>query len=286
VHFFGPYLYRSEFHATSEQEECERSLAHLRQVVAMEGPATIAAIVLETIPGTAGIMIPPPGYLAGVREICDAAGIMLIADVVMAGFGRAGDWFAIDAHRTADGGPVVPDLVTFAKGVNSGYVPLGGVIVSDPIYDTFRDRVFPGGLTYSGHPLATAAAVATINAMTEERMVENARSIGADVIKPGLEAIAAAHPSVGEVRGTGVFWCVEFVRDQATRESLTAYNAAGVDYAPMTDLVAACKQRGLLPFTNMSRLHVVPPCNVTADETRLGLSLLDEAIGQMEAKHL
>jgi taurine---2-oxoglutarate transaminase len=286
LHFFGPYLYRSEFNATSEQEECDRALAHLRQVVAMEGAATIAAIVLETIPGTAGIMIPPPGYLAGVREICDAAGIMLIADEVMAGFGRAGDWFAIDAHRTADGGPVVPDLVTFAKGVNSGYVPLGGVIVSDAIYDTFRDRVFPGGLTYSGHPLATAAAVATINAMTEERMIENARSIGADVIKPGLEAIAAAHPSVGEVRGTGVFWCVELVRDKGTRESLTPYNAAGSDYAPMTDLVAACKQRGLLPFTNMSRLHVVPPCNVTADETRLGLSLLDEAIGQMEAKHL
>jgi taurine---2-oxoglutarate transaminase len=286
VHFFGPYLYRSEFNATSEQEECERALAHLRQVVALEGPATIAAIVLETIPGTAGIMVPPPGYLAGVREICDAAGIMLIADEVMAGFGRAGDWFAIDAHRTADGGPVVPDLVTFAKGVNSGYVPLGGVIVSDPIYDTFRDRVFPGGLTYSGHPLATAAAVATINAMAEEGMVENARAIGADVIKPGLEAIAAAHPSVGEVRGTGVFWCVELVKDKATRESLTPYNATGADYVPMTDLVGACKRRGLLPFTNMSRLHVVPPCNVSADEVRLGLSLLDEAIGEMEAKHL
>jgi taurine---2-oxoglutarate transaminase len=286
VHFFGPYLYRSEFNATTEEEECERALAHLRQVVAMEGPATIAAIVLETIPGTAGIMIPPAGYLAGVREICDAAGIMLVSDEVMAGFGRAGDWFAIDAHRTADGGPVVPDLVAFAKGVNSGYVPLGGVIVSDPVYDTFRERVFPGGLTYSGHPLATAAAVATITAMTEERMIENARSVGSEVIRPALEAMAQAHPSIGEVRGTGVFWAIEFVRDKGTRESLTPYNAAGSDYAPMTDLVAACKSRGLLPFVNMSRLHVVPPCNVSADEARLGLSLLDAAIGEMEAKHL
>ena len=266
---------------SAAQVECERALAHLRQVVNFEGPQTIAAIVLETIPGTAGIMIPPPGYLAGVREICDAAGIMLISDEVM-----AGEWFAIDAHRKSDGSPVVPDLVTFAKGVNSGYVPLGGVIVSDAIYDTFRDRVFPGGLTYSGHPLACAAAVATINAMTDERIIENARAIGADVIQPALTAMAAAHPSIGEVRGTAVFWCVELVRDQATRESLTAYNAAGADYAPMTDLVAACKSRGLLPFVNMSRLHVVPPCTVSADEARLGLSLLDEAIGEMEAKHL
>jgi taurine---2-oxoglutarate transaminase len=286
VHFFGPYLYRTEFNATSEAEECERALAHLRQIVNFEGPQTIAAIVLETIPGTAGIMIPPPGYLAGVREICDAAGIMLISDEVMAGFGRAGEWFAIDAHRKADGSPVVPDLVTFAKGVNSGYVPLGGVIVSDAIYDTFRDRVFPGGLTYSGHPLACAAAVATITAMTDERIVENAKTIGADIIGPALADLAARHPSIGEVRGTGVFWCIEFVRDRETRESLTPYNAAGADYAPMTALVAACKSRGLLPFVNMSRLHVVPPCTVNADETRLGLSLLDEAIGEMEAAHL
>ena len=286
VHFFGPYLYRSEFHATTPEEECERALAHLASLVEFEGPQTIAAIVLETIPGTAGIMIPPPGYLAGVREICDRAGIMLISDEVMAGFGRAGEWFAIDAHRRADGSPVVPDLVTFAKGVNSGYVPLGGVIVSDPIYDTFTDRVFPGGLTYSGHPLACAAAVATINTMTDEGMVDHAKTVGTELIQPALAAMAAAHPIIGEVRGAGVFWCLEFVRDRETRESLTPYNAAGVAYAPMTDLVAACKSRGLLPFVNMSRLHVVPPCNVSEDELRLGLSLLDEAIGEVEAKHL
>jgi taurine--2-oxoglutarate transaminase len=286
VHFFGPYLYRSEFHATTPEEECERALAHLTHLVEFEGPQTIAAIVLETIPGTAGIMIPPPGYLAGVRELCDRYGIAMISDEVMAGFGRAGDWFAIDAHRHADGSPVVPDLVTFAKGVNSGYLPLGGVILSDAIYETFRDRTFPGGMTYSGHPLACASAVATMAAMTEEGIVENARSIGADVIGPALADLAARHPSIGEVRGVGVFWCIELVRDQATRESLTAYNAVGADYAPMTDLVAACKSRGLLPFVNMSRLHVVPPCNVTADEARLGLSIIDEALDEVEAKHL
>jgi taurine---2-oxoglutarate transaminase len=286
VHFFGPYLYRSEFHATTPEEECERALEHLTHLVNFEGPQTIAAVVLETIPGTAGIMIPPPGYLAGVRELCDQHGIMLISDEVMAGFGRAGEWFAIDAHAHADGSPVVPDLVTFAKGVNSGYVPLGGVILSDAIYDTFRERSFPGGMTYSGHPLACASAVATLNAMADEGIVANAKSIGADVIGPALADLAAQHPIIGEVRGVGVFWCVELVRDQATRESLTPYNAVGAAYAPMTDLAAACKSRGLLPFTNMSRLHVVPPCTVSADEARLGLALLDEALGEVEAKHL
>jgi taurine--2-oxoglutarate transaminase len=286
VHFFGPYLYRSEFHAQTEAEECERALEHLTRVVELEGPQTIAAIVLETIPGTAGIMIPPPGYLAGVRELCDRHGIMLISDEVMAGFGRAGEWFAIDAHAHADGSPVVPDLITFAKGVNSGYVPLGGVIVSDAIYDTFRDRTFPGGMTYSGHPLACASAVATLHAMADEGIVEHAKALGADVIGPGLAALYDAHPSIGEVRGVGAFWCVEFVRDRATRESLTPYNAVGADYAPMTALVGACKSRGLLPFVNMSRLHVVPPCNASVDEVRLGLSLLDEAIGEVEAAHL
>ncbi|HEX3946855.1 MAG TPA: aminotransferase class III-fold pyridoxal phosphate-dependent enzyme, partial [Acidimicrobiales bacterium] len=167
VHFFGPFPYRSPFHSSSPEEESIRALEHLEQVIGFEGPATIAAVVLETVPGTAGIMPPPPGYLAGVRELCDRYGIVYIADEVMCGFGRTGEWFAVDHWQ------VVPDLITFAKGVNSGYVPLGGVIISPAIVDTFADRVFPGGLTYSGHPLACAAAVATITAMAEEGIVEH-----------------------------------------------------------------------------------------------------------------
>lgn len=156
--FFGPFLYRSAFHSDNEQQECERALEHLERTVALEGPSTIAAIILESVPGTAGIMVPPPGYLAGVREICDRHGIVfIIADEVMAGFGRTGKWFAINNFD------VVPDLITFAKGVTSGYVPLGGVAINDAIYRTFADRAYPGGLTYSGHPLATGCAVATIN---------------------------------------------------------------------------------------------------------------------------
>ncbi|WP_229052404.1 aspartate aminotransferase family protein [Aeromicrobium sp. Leaf350] len=269
VHFFGPFLYRSAFSATTEAEECERALEHLEQVIALEGPSTIAAIVLESIPGTAGIMVPPPGYLAGVRELCDRFGIVLIADEVMSGFGRAGRWFAID-HAG-----VVPDLLTFAKGVNSGYVPLGGVAISDAIYATFADRAYPGGLTYSGHPLACAAAVATIEAMEDEGVVRHATRLGEDVFGPGLRDIAARHEWIGEVRGVGAFWAIELVRDRESREPLAPYGGSSPE---MAAVLAAAKSRGLLPFANFNRIHVVPPLNITENHARVGLQILDEAL--------
>ncbi|RAG83667.1 aspartate aminotransferase family protein [Streptacidiphilus pinicola] len=272
VHFWGPYPYRSNFHAENEAQECERALAHLEDTIAFEGPQTVAAIILETVVGTAGILIPPTGYLAGVREICDRYGIVFILDEVMAGFGRTGEWFA------ADHWGVTPDLLTFAKGVNSGYVPLGGVAISGEIAATFAERPFPGGLTYSGHPLACASAVATINAMAEEGIVENAKHVGETVIGPELRAMAERHPSIGEVRGLGVFWAVELVKNRETREPLTPYNAAGAANAPMAELAAECKKRGLWPFTNMNRFHVVPPCNVTEAEAKEGLAVLDEVL--------
>jgi len=281
VHVFGPFLYRSAFHATSEQEECERALAHLEQTIQLEGPSTIAAIVLESIPGTAGIMVPPPGYLRGVRELCDRYGILWIADEVMSGFGRAGRWFASELDD-ADG-RTEPDLVTFAKGVNSGYVPLGGVIVSRAVYETFATRPFPGGLTYSGHPLACAAAVAAITAMTDEGIVENADRLGRELFGPELAELAERHPIVGEVRGAGAFWALELVRDRATREPLVPYNATGAANAPMAALSKACLRRGLLPFVNGSRTHVVPALNIPDDEARYGLALLDEALAEVEA---
>ncbi|MFB6889403.1 aspartate aminotransferase family protein [Kitasatospora sp. NPDC056327] len=277
VHFWGPYPYRSNFHAEDEAQECERSLAHLEQVIAFEGPGTVAAIILETVVGTAGVLVPPPGYLAGVREICDRHGIVLVLDEVMAGFGRTGEWFA------ADHWGVTPDLLTFAKGVNSGYVPLGGVAISAEIAATFAERPFPGGLTYSGHPLACASVVATLTAMAEEGIVENARRIGETVLGPGLRELAERHPSVGEVRGLGVFWALDLVRDRETREPLVPYNAAGAANAPMAELAAACKQRGLWPFVNMNRLHVVPPCTVTGEEAKAGLAVLDEVLALADA---
>jgi taurine--2-oxoglutarate transaminase len=271
VHFFGPFLYRSAFAATTEEEECQRALAHLEQVIALEGPSTIAAIILESIPGTAGIMIPPPGYLRGVRELCDRHGIVLIADEVMAGFGRAGRWFAIE-H--AD---VVPDLLTFAKGVNSGYVPLGGVAISGAIHRTFEDRVYPGGLTYSGHPLACAAAVATIRTMEDDGVVEHAAALGEDVLGPGLSELAAKHEWIGEVRGTGAFWAIELVSDRETREPLAPYGGSS---PAMAAILTACTRRGLLPFANFNRIHVVPPLTTTADEAREGLDILDRALSE------
>ena len=264
VHFFGPFLYRSEFHATTVEEECERALHHLARTIEAEGPDTIAAILLETIPGTAGIFEPPPGYLAGVRELCDRHGIVMILDEVMAGFGRAGTWLALDRYG------VTPDLITFAKGVNSGYVPLGGVIISDPIAATFAHRPYPGGLTYSGHPLATAAAVATIHTMRDEGIVENADRLGREVLGPGLAELAQRHPCVGEVRGVGVFWALDLVTDAATRAMLGP--------AALAEVVGACKSAGMLPFATANRIHLVPPCTMSDEEAREGLAILDGAL--------
>ncbi|MBV9025352.1 MAG: aspartate aminotransferase family protein [Streptomycetaceae bacterium] len=278
VHFWGPFLYRSPFHASTEEQECERALKHLDDLIAFEGPQSIAAIILETVVGTAGILVPPPGYLTGVREICDRYGIVFILDEVMAGFGRTGAWFA------ADHWGVTPDLMTFAKGVNSGYVPLGGVAISEEIAETFATRSYPGGLTYSGHVLACASAVATINAMRDEKIVENAAEIGEKVIGPALRDMAERHPSVGEVRGMGVFWALELVKDKATREPLVPYGyVAGADNMPMAEFAAACKRRGLWPFVNMNRTHVVPPCTITEPEAEEGLAILDEVLAVTDA---
>lgn len=268
AHFFGPYLYRSEFWATTPEEESARALHHLERVIQSEGPSTIAAILLESVPGTAGILVPPPGYLAGVRALCDRYGIVLILDEVMAGFGRTGRWFAFEGYD------VVPDLITFAKGVNSGYVPVGGVIISDEISATFDDRVFPGGLTYSGHPLAAASIIASIDAMEREGIVDNARRIGAEAIGPALGELAEKHRLIGEVRGEGVFWAVELVSDRETREPVGA------------DVIGRLKKelssRGLLPFAADNRIHVVPPCVVTDDEVAQAMSIYDEALTSVE----
>lgn len=267
VHVFGPYLYRSEFWATTPEQESERALRHLERTIQAEGPESVAAILLETIPGTAGVLVPPPGYLPGVREIADRYGIVLILDEVMAGFARSGEWFAFDAFD------VTPDLITFAKGVNSGYVPLGGVVITDRIAHAFDDRVFPGGLTYSGHPLAAASAVATIEAMAEEKIVENAARMGADVLGPRLREIEARHAVVGDVRGRGVFWAVELVADPETRRPLEAERIAALK----KDLLDG----GVLGFFADNRLHVVPPAVVTEAELDRGLAVIDAALGRL-----
>jgi taurine--2-oxoglutarate transaminase len=267
VHVFGPYLYRSEFWATTPEEESARALHHLERVIQAEGADTIAGILLESVPGTAGILVPPPGYLAGVRELATKYGIVLIFDEVMSGFGRTGHWLALD-H---DG--VVPDLITFAKGVNSGYVPIGGVMISGPVAHHFDERVFPGGLTYSGHPLAAASIVATLDAMESEGIVDHAAEIGRDALGPGLAKLRAKHDVIGEVRGRGVFWAVELVADRATREPLPAADMARLKKALIAD--------GLLPFVQDNRLHIVPPLVITPAEVDRGLGIIDTALGAL-----
>ena len=264
MHCFGPYLYRSEFWAETPEQESERALHHLERVVQAEGPGTIAAFLIESVPGTAGILVPPPGYLEGVRAIADKYGIMLILDEVMAGFARFGKWFAFESFG------VVPDLITFAKGVNSGYVPVGGVIISEKIAADFDEVVFPGGLTYSGHPLAAASIVASIDAMTEEKIVEHAFEVGESVFRPTLESFVETNPHVGEIRGQGVFWAVELVEDKTSRTVLAAEKMAALK----GELLA----RGIVPFMADNRLHVVPPAVITADEAETGLAAIGEAL--------
>ena len=269
AHFFTPFLYRSEFWANSPEQETERALQHLEHVIIGEGAASIAAILLETVPGTAGVLVPPPGYLPGVRALCDKYGIVLIFDEVMCGFGRTGEWFAWQGFDT------VPDLVTFAKGVNSGYVPAGGVLISESIANAFDTQVYPGGLTYSGHPLAMASIVGAIDAMESEGIVQNAKSIGVDHLGPGLAELAAKHPLIGEVRGLGVFWALDLVDDPETRQPVSG----GV----VLEVKKALMDRNLLPFTADNRIHVVPPCIVTPDEVAQALAIYDEAFTAVEA---
>ena len=272
VKFWGPYPYRSPFYSSTPAEESERALEHLANVLMVEGAHTVAAIVLETVVGTNGILVPPDGYLQGVRDLCTKHGIMMICDEVMAGFGRCGEWFAVDRWK------VTPDLITFAKGSNSGYIPVGGVIISRRVAETFRERVFHGGLTYSGHPLACASIVASIGIFKEEKIIEHARHLGTDVIGPELRKIAEKHPSVGEVRGLGVFWAIELVRSKKTREPIVPFNASGADAKPMAEVMGACKAGGVWPFAHFNRLQVTPPCTISDQDAREGLAIIDRAL--------
>ena len=277
VHFFGPFLYRSAFGSSTPEEEGERALAHLEQVIILEGPSTISALVLEPVTGSSGVIVPPSGYLRGVRELCTRHGIAFIADEVLAGFGRTGAWFGVDHEG------VIPDLLTFAKGVNSGYVPLGGVLVGDPIYDTFTHRPYPAGMTYSGHPLACAAAVGAIGAMHDEGTVAAAARLGTDILGPGLTKLAQNHPCIGDVRGIGGLWTLELVRDRRTKKPLVPVGATGEANAPMAAFAKTCLDRGLVPLVLGNRVHVAPPLNVSERDAATGLTILDQALAEVDS---
>jgi taurine--2-oxoglutarate transaminase len=270
VRMFDPYTYRCPAGHPDPCPVC-RGAPHLEELLQYEGPHTVAAVILETVTGTNGIIVPPDGYLQAIREVCDRHGILLIADEVMAGFGRTGKWFAVDNWD------VVPDIITMAKGINSGYVPLGAMAIREPIAAWVRDKFFAGGLTYSGHPLACAVGVASIEAFREEGIVEHAAEMG-DVFRDALHGLAERHPSIGEVRGLGCFWGLELVRSRETREPLVPFNAGGDAAAPMTRLVKAALERGLYLMTHWNVIMVCPPLTITRDELDEGIAVLDDVL--------
>ena len=270
VRMFDPYTYRCPAGHPDPCPVCTGA-PHLEEILQYEGAHTVAAVILETVTGTNGLIVPPDGYLRSIRETCDRHGILLITDEVMAGFGRTGKWFGVDNWD------VVPDIMTLAKGINSGYVPLGAMVVREPIAAWLRDKYFAGGLTYSGHPLACAVAVASIDAFKDEGIVENAAERGED-FREGLQALALKHPSIGEVRGLGCFWGLELVKSRETREPLVPYNGAAEDAAPVTRLAKAAMERGLYLMTHWNVILICPPLTITREELDEGLAILDEAL--------
>ena len=270
VRMFDPYTYRCPAGHPDPCPVCTGA-PHLEEILMYEGPHTVAAVMLETVTGTNGIIVPPDGYLQSIREVCDRHGILLILDEVMAGWGRTGRWFGCDNWD------VVPDIITTAKGINSGYVPLGAMTVRDHVYDAIKDSFFAGGLTYSGHPLACATGVASIEAFRDEGVVENAAAMG-EYLREKLALLAQGHPSIGEVRGLGLFWGLELVRNRKTREPLVPFHAGGEAAEPMTRVTKACLERGLYPFTHWNVFAITPPLNITRDELDEGLAVLDDVL--------
>jgi taurine--2-oxoglutarate transaminase len=270
VRMLDPYTYRCPAGHPDPCPVCSGG-PHLEELLMYEGPDTVAAVILETVVGTNGIIVPPDGYLQSIREVCDRHGVLLICDEVMAGFGRTGKWFACENWD------VVPDILNLAKGINSGYVPLGAMVVSQKIADWVRDKYFAGGLTYSGHPLACAAAVASIEAFQEEGIVEHAAELGPEFMER-LRGLQERHPSIGDVRGLGCFWGLELVRNRETREPLVPFNATGEAMAPVARMAKTALEQGLYLMTHWNVVMVCPPLNITIEELDEGIAILDEAL--------
>ena len=264
VHFLNPDPYRSLF-----GNDAQKALAHVEEVIWYEGPQYIAAIMLEPIVGTSGLLVPPDGFLQGLRALCDTHGILLIFDEVMTGFGRTGKWFAAEHWN------VTPDIMTFAKGVTSGYVPLGGAIVNERVAKHFDQNIYWGGLTYSGHALACAAGIATLDTYESEGLIDNSARLG-ELLGRELTALAQKHPSIGDVRGRGLFWGIELVKDRTTKEMLEQWN--GPSSALANALKAALFKRDVYVFCRWNMLFVAPPLIIDEDELRIGIRAIDEVL--------
>jgi taurine--2-oxoglutarate transaminase len=270
VRVFDPYKYRSPLYQTGDSDEifARKCLEQIEEVIMYEGPQTIAAVLIETITGTNGLIVPPDGYLQGLRHLCDKYGILLICDEVMAGFGRAGEWFAVNHWQ------VVPDLMTMAKGLSSSYLPLGAVAISEKIAAYYHDKVFYGGLTGHAHPMCLAAAVANIRVMQAQDLVGNSRRLG--IVMAGLlEDLKAEHPSVGDVRSLGLFGVVELVRNRQTKEPLAPYNGSSPE---MQKVGAYLREHGLYTSIHWNNVFTCPPLCITDAELREGFEILNQAL--------
>lgn len=270
IHVLDPYCYRCPFGWTLET--CHREcIDHVEQVIQFEGPENVAAIFLEGVTGSSGIMIYPDEYWPRMREIADKYGFLLVDDEVMSGFGRTGEWFGIDHWG------VVPDIMTMAKGLTSAYVPLGAVVVSKDIADYFEERMLPLGLTYSGHALACATAIATINVYKEDGLIENAGAMG-KILGEELEEMKARHPSVGDVRYIGLFSVIEVVKDKETKEPMAPWNAKPSEMGAMAEVAKFLRENGLYTFVRWNWIFVVPPLCITEAQLKEGLTIIDRAL--------
>ena len=263
IHVLDPY------HGIAQGwDTAEESLRYLEEVIQLEGPGTIAGFILESVTGTNGVLVPPDGYMQGVRALCDKYGILMIADEVMSGFGRTGKWFAIEHWN------VVPDLITMAKGLTSAYVQLGAVGMRRGHAEKFRETMFPSGLTYSSHPLACQAALATIEVMEEDRLVERAQERGR-LMASLLAELEAKHPSVGAVRSIGLFGVVELVRNRATREPMAPFNGTSPEMAALGRFF---REQGFFTFVRWNYFFTNPPLSISEDELREGFAIVDRAL--------
>ncbi len=276
IHFLDPYRYRSTFHRTnpniSEAEFTQDYLNHLEEIILYEGPEFIAGILLESVTGTNGIIIPPEGYLQGVRNLCDKYKILMIADEVMSGFGRTGKWFAVDHWN------VIPDLLTMAKGLTSAYAPLGAVAMKPEIAAAYNDKTYQGGLTYTAHPISLAAAIANINVLKEDHLVEHTHEMG-PVLHRLLIDLGEQHSSVGEVRSIGLFGVIELVRDRQTKEPLAPWNSSSPE---MNTLRKQLLEKGLFLYTHWHTLLIIPPLIISEEQLEEGFAILDAALSNTD----
>ena len=272
VRMLDPYGYRPPT-GHKDPADCPvcQGAPHLEEILMYEDPNTVAAVILESVVGTNGLIVPPNGYMQSIRETCNKYGILLICDEVMSGFGRTGKWFACEHWD------VVPDILTGAKGINSGYVPLGTMTVSEPIAAWLKDRSFPGGMTYAGHPLACASGVAAIRYMQEENTLENATIMG-ELMRTEIEDLAVIHPCIGDIRGLGLFNAIELVKNRDSREALVPFAAKGDAATPMHAMMKFAMDDGLYLscFSNIIRL--TPPLNIVENDLRTGLEILDRTL--------